>query len=147
MPDSSSDDAQCYSREHIGIVSLPRNKCLSIFQSHTLKRTSTGKDSSTLKAGRKPVMGIGLGAVMAWGSFFIFQMLDPSLSASKCQHCGENMASTEAYLFILPESSPSVSPPLRLFPYIHIKLSESHWKVMEFIVHFYTCHLEGQART
>ena len=48
VPDPTSDDTQSYPRKHIGIVSLTRSECPAIFQSHTLKRTSTGKDSSAL---------------------------------------------------------------------------------------------------
>lgn len=67
MSDPTSNDAQCYPGKHIGIVSLTRNECPAIFQSHTLKRTSTGKDSSALEAGRKEELECGdrFGIVMA----------------------------------------------------------------------------------
>lgn len=74
MPDPTSNDSQSHSREHIGIVSLPRNEGPAIFQGHTLKRTSTGKDPSALEAGRKPEMepGDGFQAVMA--SFYLLNV-------------------------------------------------------------------------
>lgn len=59
VPDPASDDSQGHSREHIGVVSLPGNEGPAFFQSHTLKRTSTGKDPSALEAGRQPEMELG----------------------------------------------------------------------------------------
>lgn len=56
VPDPASNDAQSHSREHVGIVSLPRNEGPAIFQSHAFKGTSTGKDPSALEAGIKPEM-------------------------------------------------------------------------------------------
>lgn len=53
VPDPAGDDPQSHSREHVGVVSLPRNEGPAIFQSHTLKGTSAGKDPPALEAGRK----------------------------------------------------------------------------------------------
>lgn len=66
VPDPAGDDSQSHSREHVGVVSLPRNEDPAIFQSHALKRTSTGEDPSALEAGRKSEMELGdrFGAVM-----------------------------------------------------------------------------------
>lgn len=73
MSDPTSDDTQCYPRKHVGIVSLSRNECPAIFQSHTLKRTSTGKDCSALDVGRKAELELGdrLRALMVVYSYLL----------------------------------------------------------------------------
>lgn len=73
MSDPTGDDTQCYPRKHIGVVSLTRNECPAIFESHTLKRTSTGKDRSALDVGRKAELELGdrFGSVMVVYSYLI----------------------------------------------------------------------------
>ena len=83
MPDPAGDDAQSHSREHVGIVSLPRNEGPAIFQSHALKRTSTGEDPSALEAGRESETKLGDGFWAAVVAYFMSQMLDLSSPSPK----------------------------------------------------------------
>lgn len=59
VPDPAGNDSQGHAGEHVGIVALPGKEGPAILQSHTWKRTSTGKDPSALVAGRKPETELG----------------------------------------------------------------------------------------
>lgn len=53
MPDSTGDDSQCHSWEHIGVVSLAGEEGLSVGQGYFRERTPTCKYTSALLEDRQ----------------------------------------------------------------------------------------------